>query len=95
MTKNTLISVENKLHELKGKTDDKIWQYVVLREFIDLFSENNQVIRFIASEYGRLNCFVVDDSALLKSDELATYERGEEKTLEEKLFGLLGENAKI
>ena len=87
--KNTLISAENKLHELKVKTDDKIWQYVILREFINLFGENRYVLNFIASTYGASFYGILDDSCLLIPKELEAYEQGVEKTLKDRLCELL------
>ena len=40
MTEKQICAAERKLAELKNKTDIKIWQYVILKEFIDLFSQN-------------------------------------------------------
>ena len=89
MTNKPIIEAEKNLANLRSKTDIQIWQYAILKEFVDLFSQNNRVLNFISTNYGTLSYGLIDDSVLLSKDELALYEKGKEKSLEEKLFELL------
>ena len=89
MAKNPITKAEENLAELKNKTDIKIWQYAILKEFIGLFNQNERVLNFISTHYGNLSYGLIDDSVLLSKDELALYEKGHEKNLEQELFELL------
>jgi len=89
MAKNPIIEAKKNLAALKKKTDNKIWQYAILREFIDLFGQDKCVLNFISANYGAFAYGVFDDSVLLSKEELALYEEGTEKSLDEELYELL------
>ena len=89
MTENTLKQAESRLKKLKSNVNNKIWKYVILKEFIDLFHANRQVLNFIFSSYGAFIYGVLDDSVLLTAEELRAYEENQEMSLEEKLYLLL------
>ena len=89
MTENPLKQTEKKLEKLKDKVENKVWKYVILKEFIDLFHANRQVLNFIFSSYGAFIYGVLDDSVLLTAEELRAYEKNQEMSLDEKLCLLL------
>ncbi|MBP5698183.1 MAG: hypothetical protein J6W96_01480 [Alphaproteobacteria bacterium] len=89
MTENTLKQTENRLKKLKSNVNNKIWKYVILKEFIELFGEDSQVINFISSTYNAVAYGILDDTKLLSKEELNIYGKNQEISLEEKLSLLL------
>lgn len=89
MPRNSLTQTETALTKIKQATEAKIWQYNILKEFIDLFSNNDAVLNFITQNYTNLHSPLIDDSTLLTPEELAKYENDIKETLEEKLYKLL------
>lgn len=47
MPKKNINKAERQLAELKKEIPQKTWQYVILKEFVSLFSQNNRILNFI------------------------------------------------
>ena len=89
MAKTPIIKAEENLAALKKTTDNKIWQYVILKEFIDLFGQDKRVLNFVATNYGTSFYGLIDDSISMTKEELELYAKNQEITLEEKLQQVL------
>ena len=89
MTKNNTRKAEKELLQLKRETTEKIWQYMILKEFIILFSQNNNVLNFIYPNFYAEKIGLVDDRIPITKKQLALYERGKEPSLKESLYQLL------
>ena len=89
MPKKNISKAEKQLAELKKEIPQKAWQYVILKEFINLFSQNNRVLNFIYNKFRTSEISVIDDRFPLTEKELALYEQGKELTLEETINELL------
>lgn len=90
MKEDLLKQAEDRIKKLKQKTNDQIWQYVILKEFVVLFGENKRVMQFVFANLDGTYCGVVDDSVLLSKEELAAYENNQEIPLEESMRLLFG-----
>ena len=89
MTKKNISKAEKQLAELKKEIPENIWQYVILKEFISLFSQNNRVLSFIYNKFYASEKGFIDDSFSLTEKQLSLYEQGKEPTLEENLYQIL------
>ena len=85
MREDLLKQADERLKRLKKKTDDKIWQYVILKEFVALFGENRRVLQFIFANFGVGHYGIIDDNVLLSKEELTAYENNQEIPLEESM----------
>ena len=90
MKEDLLKQADDRIKRLKKKIDDKIWQYVILKEFVALFGENKRVLQFVFANYDLRHYEIIDDSVLLSKEELTAYENNQEIPLEDSLRSLLG-----
>jgi len=89
MTKKNISKAERQLAELKKEIPQKTWQYVILKEFISLFSQNNRVLNFIYNKFRTAEISVIDDRFPLTQAQLKLYEQNKEPSLEQNLQQLL------
>ena len=85
MKEDLLKQADDRLKRLKQKTDDKIWQYAILKEFVALFGENKRVLQFIFANFGAGHYGIIDDSVLLSEEELNACEENKEMSPEESM----------
>ena len=89
MPNKTISKANQKLIELKRQTPHQQWQFIILKEFIDLFKENKEVLDFINTNYINSSYNILDDNVLLSPEELAQYETNQDNSLETKIHQLL------